>query len=228
MSLSEKWKATMNAAILNPRSSAYDELIKTTLQHYQIRFAGVSGFPQLNWLMFKAVLMNESGGPGNPAWTTKPMQIGNAGDPGYGVLQAGQEGSSKIMSPQLTADIATKPISTPSLNIRAGIALILTKSREFGEKQIIINPQMKKYTIKKSDSLSKIANEENTTIGNLAKNNPSASANIQPGQTLNYQNVSIHVQWAKITPSFLAYAYNGGGDLNYADKITYLFDRLSR
>ncbi len=218
----------MRLAVLDPRSSTYDGLIKSTVKHYQTRFAGVSGFPDLNWLIFKAVLLNESGGPTSPAWTTRPMQIGNVGDPGYGVLQGGQEGSAAIMSTQLKADIATKPISSPSLNIRAGIALILTKSREFGEKQKIINPEIKKYVVRKSDSLWKIAIEEKTTIGNLAANNPSMSASIQPGETLAYQTVSIHVRWAKITPSFLAYAYNGGGDLDYAEKISYILGRLSK
>ncbi len=118
----------MDAAKGNPALGAYDATIKGELDAYATRLSATPGFPALDPKIFKAVAVVESGGPGNPSWSTRPMQIGNVGDPAYGVIKRQQEGSSIIMDQQLKNDIATKSINDPTLNVRAGIAYILTKA----------------------------------------------------------------------------------------------------
>lgn len=73
--------------------------------------------PPLNWKWIKAMVWVESGGPTNPAWKTRPMQIGNPGDAGLGVLKRGEEGSNLIMDEKLKAGLAQ--INTPAVNIKA-------------------------------------------------------------------------------------------------------------
>jgi hypothetical protein len=131
MALDGEWEATAVAALKDPRSDEYDSTILDELRNYNARFATTPGFEKLRMHLFKAVLLTESGGPSSIEWTCRPMQIGNPGDPGYDVLREHQENSNIIMSRALQRDIATKSIDHPILNIRAGIALVLTKAARF-------------------------------------------------------------------------------------------------
>jgi hypothetical protein len=216
----------MDAAIKNPKSTAYDSLIQTELTAYQARFDNWPSFPALDWKLFKALLFVESGGPSNPAWTARAMQIGNPGDPAYAVLVNGGEGSSAIMSVQLKADIATKPITMPEVNIKAAIAYILTKSAEFGSQQVIDDPTLRKHKVISGENPISISRKEHTTVGNIALNNPTAVKKIYAGQSLAFQRAHMIPVWAPITPDFLASAYNGGRDPEYANKLRYVYGKL--
>lgn len=229
MQISPGWKATIDAALKDPRCSAYDPLIKREVASYQARFGKTPGFPALDWRLFKAQLLVESGGPANPVWLTKPMQIGNPNDPAYGVLRRGAQGSTLIMSDQLKSDIATKPISMPDLNIRAAFAYIMTMAAKFRPEQIVDNPKIFHHTVLKNQSYASIARSDHTTIHDLAAENPTAGAVIHPGQVLAFQRAhmaTVIVGWRQITPDFLAKYYNGGGDPLYAAKLFYVLGKL--
>jgi hypothetical protein len=92
MSITKKFMETMQSTAKNPKSSAYDEVIKKDVADYNHRLAGTPGYSNADWRWFKAVLWIESGGPTSAAWKSRPMQIGNPGDPGYSILKKGTEG----------------------------------------------------------------------------------------------------------------------------------------
>lgn len=133
------------------------------------------------------------------------------------------------MSSQLKADIATKPISMPDLNIRAAFAYIITMAAKFGVHQVIDNPKLLYHSVRRDESYSSIARHEGTTIEDLAVNNPKAGAVIHPGQVLAYQQAHMTTAitgWRPITANFLATYYNGGGDSLYAEKLSYVLGKL--
>lgn len=234
MHLAANWIATMDAAIKNPKSALYDAIIKRTVAHYQLRFGKTPGFPALDWRLFKAQLLVESGGPTNPAWSTRPMQIGNPGDAAYGVLRSGVQGSNLIMSVPLKMDISSKSISTPELNIRAAIAYVFTLAAKFHPAQVIDNPKVKHVKVMPGQSLSSIAAAQHTTIQDLVQENPKAAGVLHPGQVLKFQAAHMAIViagWKQITPEFLARWYNGGGydgfgDPAYAAKLKYVLGKL--
>ena len=115
----------------------YDQTIRTEVADYNQRFNSLPGYVAVNWLLCKAMVWTESGGPASAAWKARAMQIGNPGDPAYAVITGGAEGSSLIMDSQLAADVKAKAIDEPTLNIRAGIAYLFTKMASFGQQPVI-------------------------------------------------------------------------------------------
>lgn len=126
VALSDQWKKTVDDGLFNIEWDEYDALIKSETDEYNRRFMGSPGFVPLDWQMFKAVVWVESGGPKNPAWKSRPMQIENPGDPGHQTLLSGAEGADLIMSDQLKFDIKGD-INKPGLNIRAGMAYLVMR-----------------------------------------------------------------------------------------------------
>ncbi len=63
-------------------------------------------------------------------------------------------------------------------------------------------------------------------MGNLVINNPAAIKKIYPGEYLAFQRAHMIPVWAPITADFLAAAYNGGGDPEYANKLRYVYAKL--
>jgi hypothetical protein len=231
MALSGKWKATMDAALSDSRSSAYDATIQAELDDDDKRFAQTPGYATLTPKLFKAVALVESGGPSNPAWTARVMQIGNPGDPGYGVLKRQEQNSGITMSQQLQADLLTKSIDEPTLNVRAGIALILTMAAKFSASPAIdpSDGAMRTHKVGKGDSLSRIARSEGTTMQDLRQSNPGLAPSLHPGQSLNFHHAHMVTQiagWRTIDADFVADRYNGGGDPAYAEKLGYVMGKL--
>jgi LysM repeat protein len=230
--LGSDWIATIDAAIKNPASGAFDSTIKNELDGYTARLAKTPGFIPFSPSIFKAMALTESGGPTNYAWKTKPMQIGVHGDPGYGVLVKHAENSDIIMSQQLQVDIATKSINEPTLNVRAAIALVLTKAAKFARQSETdsVDKAVHTYTVTKGDSLYEIAQKERTTVQDIETSSGGIGTLIHPGQHLHFHRahmVTEIVGWQAIDAQFLADRYNGGGDPAYANKITYVLAKLS-
>ena len=85
----EKWKDTINAARSDSSWNEYDNIIQQTVSAYNTHLAESPAFTRLDWKVIKAMVWTESGGPSNPAWKARPMQIGNQGDPGLDALLSG-------------------------------------------------------------------------------------------------------------------------------------------
>ena len=155
------------------------------------------------------------------------MQIGNAGDPGLKALLGTIEGGDVVMPPALRLKLTTANVSTPAMNIRAGIGYILMRAASFEHVTEFDagDPSIHEVTVKSGDSLTKIAATEGTTVETLSRLNPSAVAMIKPGQVLKYRKASIKKvvkAWSSITTALIAQRYNTvKGDPAYQKKLDY-------
>ncbi|HEU0184992.1 MAG TPA: LysM domain-containing protein [Blastocatellia bacterium] len=248
----EGWKRTVDEGLTKKEWDEYDALIKREVDSYNNQFRGKPGYKDVDWLLFKAMLWAESGGPKNPAWKTKALQIGNTGDPGYQTMKYGaiayknpsapekqkSEGSELIMSAQLAEDISTKSINDPNFNIRLGIAYVFTKMATVKFQQIVDAKDSNTYEhrVAGGETADAIAKKVGTTLETLRVMNSSIDiAKIQPGKTvLKYRKAKIDralVSWAQFTTANLQILYNGNGDKKYAKKLDYvleLFKNLKR
>ena len=234
MPLDPKWRQTVDDGLTNKAWDEFDTIIKAEIDDYNLRLAKTPGFFMLDMKIFKAMIWTESGGPANPAWKTRPMQIGNPGDPGLAVLKDGKEAAPLIMSDALKRDIKTGDINKPKLNVRAGIAYALTRLATSDMKSVDDpkDPTIREYAVVAGDSLSKIAGKVGTTVESLKKLNPTAHV-LHPGQKLKYRKASIQrviTGWMGATSANLAARYNTG-DSHYKEKLDYvlsLFPKLKR
>ncbi|WP_299820731.1 LysM domain-containing protein [uncultured Roseibium sp.] len=238
MSLSQKWIDTVEKGIDDVRWDQYDGSIQKEVEAYSSRLNKTPNFLSPSWLYIKAMLWTESGGPDNPAWTTRPFQIGNKGDPAYDVLKNEKEGSSLIMSATLKGDIKADKINTPDVNLRAGIAYLYTRMATYDHKSIRDTKDTAKHTyaVQANDNFERIAKKIGTTVTELRQSNPSVDpTKLQIGQKLDYYKAEIRLVitgWRKFTTEKMAERYNGGGDVNYKAKLDYLigtvFPKLKR
>lgn len=67
MGLSKKWIETVERGTTDKRWDDYDSIIQKEVTAYSSRLGKTSGFKSPNWLLIKAMLWTESGGPDNPA-----------------------------------------------------------------------------------------------------------------------------------------------------------------
>lgn len=224
--LHPNWIKTMNDGLENPAWDEYDALIKTEIAEYNRRLARTPGFAAFGWLMFKALLWVESGGPAGKAWSTRPMQIGNAGDAGYAVLKKGREAAPLVMSDDLKEAIKGN-ISVPALNVRAGIAYALTRLARTDVRSVDDpdDDTVYEHTAAKGQNLGSIADKVGSTLDAIRKLNPGV-LNLAIGQKLKYRKATmqqVFTGWRALTTANLAMRYNVG-DATYAMKLKYVLD----
>lgn len=248
MALSPKWIATVEDGFSNRDWDAYDALIQSEIGEcacserataYNPRFIEnvASGYVCVDWMLIKAMLWVESGGPRQASWKIRPMQIGNPGDPAYGVLKKSAEGSALVMSPALAAAIRTQSIDSQELNIRAAIAYLFTRMAKFDVRSVVdeSDKTIHTVTIVRGDSLERIAGRVGTSVEVLKSFRSEVSTTqLRVGEKLRYRKAKmgqIIVGWRKWDFATIAARYNGGGDPDYADKlafVTRLFSQLKR
>ncbi len=229
-SLNQSWIETMVSGINKPSWNVYDDLIIKETQFYNDKFSKSTGFQNIDWKIFKAVLWVESGGPQNHAWNKRAMQIGNSGDPGFNVLKNKLEGSDLIFSDALYIELC-KNIDTPQVNIRAGISYILTRLMKSETASIVSTTDLEEhqYTIKAGDTFFGIARKLGTTQNELETMNPEKKI-LHLGDKIKYKSAKMQrviIGWMPFTTQNIADRYNVG-DFNYATKldfVLYLFNQ---
>jgi hypothetical protein len=119
MTLSPQWTQMIDGALTEKAWDDYDDAIKAEVRDYKARF----GF-STDWKLFKAQIWTESGAPSH-AWKTRPMQIGNPGDPGWATIKNQREHSDIISSDSLKKDLKNnRDINDPKFNIQVGMAYV--------------------------------------------------------------------------------------------------------
>lgn len=220
-----KWQDTVDQSKTDKRWNDHDALITSTVNEFNARLtAGRTGYRNLDWRLVKAMIWVESGGPGNLAWTTRPMQIGNPGDPGLSALLSGKEGGDLILTSALKLKLQ-QGASTAGPNIQAGVAYLLMRAATFSCKSVpnALDKTVYEVAVKAGDNLEKIATAHATTVDMLKALNPGSGALIKPGQKLKYQKASVQqviTGWQPITTDFAARKYNVH-DPMYRQKLDY-------
>jgi hypothetical protein len=218
----EKWKDGINKARGNPAWDKYDCEIQFAVSVYNQHLSDMPGYVPLDWHLIKAILWVESGA-GSKAWGSKPMQIGNPGDPGLGAFLSGKEGGDLILPPIWKGQITTASARTlPIHNIKAGIGYLLMRAAHYGSHTISKDSEIHEVTVKLGDSLEKIAKAQGSTVQKMKELNPKVTI-LRPGQVLKYQKASIQqviTGWRTINTQFVASRYNVG-DIMYVKKLDY-------
>ncbi|MGJ7918169.1 LysM peptidoglycan-binding domain-containing protein [Massilia sp. LXY-6] len=219
------WQATIDSALSDRRWHAYDCDIQAAVNRFNRHLTGTPNYYFLDWRLVKAMVWTESGGPTNRAWSTRPIQIGNPGDPGLRALFSDKEGGPLILPPdmkdRLTLASAT---ATPQMNIQAGIGYLLMRLAKFGTATVTDATDNKVYEIaaKPGDTFERIARTNRTTVDTLKTLNKNMLT-LRPGQTLRFQKASVRkviTRWDPPTPRNIAARYNVG-DPDYARKLEY-------
>lgn len=83
-------------------------------------------------------------------------------------------------------------------------------------------------TVKRGDSLAKLAHSHGSTVGIMEKLNQGART-LHPGQPLKYEKASaqqVITGWKVPTTSNVSTYYNGGGDSHYAQKLDFALSTI--
>jgi hypothetical protein len=231
MTLSDGWKRTIDDALTNRDWDAYDPLIQRETSEYNRRLGDSQGFSFLEWRLFKAMVWVESGGPHGRVWLGRVMQIGNRGDPGLGVLRQSAEGSNLVMSDALKRDIQGNA-NEPNLNIRAGMAYVLTKLLQTATRSVNDpnDGEHPPHVVISGDSLERIARNLGTTVEALQEDNPGVGT-LRLGQEIRWHRASrqqLITGWRAFTAANVARYYNGNRDSEYAAKLNYCMGIIER
>ena len=227
----QKWQDTINLAKTDARWCAHDILINTTVLEFNSRLAKSTGYRPLDKKLVKAIVWVESGGPDNTAWNQRPMQIGNAGDPGLAALLGGKEGGDLVLSAVQRTTLKAGA-SGPGPNILAGTAYLLMRAASYAYKSVPDAQDSKVYdvVVKSGDNLEKIAKANASTMEMLKALNPTAISMIKPSQVLKLKKASIEqviTGWTAITTDFAASRYNSG-DAMYKQKLEYCLSLMPK
>ncbi|UWM63546.1 LysM peptidoglycan-binding domain-containing protein [Enterobacter sp. CP102] len=241
----EEWKSGREKAIGNPDWYIYDNTIRKLVseinQHLSMS-KNIEQYKPLDWKLIKAMIWTETGAT-SPAWKTRTMQIGNTKDKGIlEVTVPARPRKYNIIVPKnwdkYLKNKSDMIKSNPEYNIRAGIALLMIKMSET-EKDKTVYDDEKEYTyeiVKGDRGYSTIATKIGTTQGVLTTLN--GVKVIHPGDKLKYKKAHLEQYipgWKLFTPQNIQIQYNGDpkrattsnpGDINYADKIQYIYDLI--
>jgi hypothetical protein len=230
MSALDRWEISLRSAVGASKWNAYDCELKSAVAEYNRHLGNTPGFRPLDWKLIKAMVWVETGAD-NAEWKTKPMQIGVQGDPGLAALLRGNEGGHLIIPPQWQGRLTVGSVRTlPSHNIRAGIAYLLMRMANFEYRSVHNDQALLSVTVKPGDNMEKIAKNQGTTPELLKKLNPSATT-LRAGLVLKYQKATVKrviSGWRLISTNLVAQRYNGGGDPNYAKKLDFALDLLTK
>ncbi|SCX56730.1 LysM domain-containing protein [Variovorax sp. EL159] len=210
---------------------SHDCDVREAVHEYDMHLSQTPGYVPLDWKMVKAILWVETGAK-RAQWKTRPMQIGNTGDPGLQALLGNSDGGELILPPSYRRSLSIDGVRrTPIHNIRAGIGYLLLRMTNFSF-QSVLDADTRTYdvAVRSGDNLSSIARAQGSTPEVMKKLNPSAHV-LRPGDVLRYQKASIQrviTGWKPITASGVAAYYNAGGDAVYAKKLSYALAAVRR
>lgn len=225
----EDWQDGIDKA--DDRWDAYDCEVQTTVNAYNMHLAGTPGYLPLDWRIIKAMLWVETGAK-RSQWASRPMQIGNAGDPGLAALLGDKEGGQLIIPPALRLGLSSATASSVStFNIRAGVGYLLMRMANFAHRSVLdADARVYEVSVGNHDTIERIAKAQGSTPEVMKKLNPGAHL-LKPGQVLKYRKASVQkviTGWKTATLSSVPSYYNGGGDALYAKKLGYAFAALSK
>jgi hypothetical protein len=227
----QKWRNGIDKAVGDPRWNEYDCEIIAAVGEYNRHLSSTPGYVTLDWRIIKAMVWVETGA-NNPQWKTKPIQIGNPGDPGLHVFLSGKEGADLVTPPELKGRLTLSSVITiPSYNIRAGIGYLMSRMATYRqENQIDGESKVFEVTAKAGDSLDRIARAQGSTVETLQMLNPGATV-LRMGQIVKCRKAAIRrviSDWRSFNTTTIALNYNGRGDRDYARRLDYALNAVRK
>ena len=226
----QKWKDGIDRA--SGDWNAYDGIIRFIVMDYNQHLADTPRFNGLDWRIVKAMLWTETGPHAVESWRRRPLRIGVSGDPGLRALLGGREGGDLVMPPSLRISFnSAQQIARD--NLAAGVGYLLMRMADFGFATVPDeDAAISEFTVRRGDSLSKIATACGSTITTLQKLNPGTTT-LQQGQVLKCQKASVQkviTGWKTFDYRTIARRYNGNGDPKgdplYARKLEYAMNAI--
>lgn len=243
MALSKGFTDTMTAAVADPAAADYDDVLKAEIAACAKRFKGTPGFPDpLDWRLFKAQLLVESGGPKGRVWKGRVMQIGNSGDPGLAVVRAAvrgdtahAEGADLVLPADLKSAMKDpkQSIDQPALNLRVALCYLFARMLKGIRDENEIDPTRPPgaHKVIGGESWWSIAGHYGIKVKDLQDLNSSA---VTRGL---FAGMELHVRWGRHVRELtgwrpfdyatIAARYNGGGDTQYAEKLEFVHKLLT-
>jgi hypothetical protein len=219
----DAWKDTIDGSRINKAWNDYDATIQQTVNAYNTYLPTTTGFTPLSWKLVKAMVWTETGGPSKPAWLSRPMQIGNAGDPGLAALLGGKEGGDLIMPPKIADGLTLQNANLPEKNIQAGVGYLLMRAANYAYVNVEdIADVVHDYVVKPGDTFTSIARRSGSTVAELNALNPGVGS-LRIGQKVSVRKAKISkkiVGFKKLDSAMVAKLYNTK-DERYADKLDY-------
>ena len=203
-----EWKYFLNKALVTNETKwdRYDAQFCIVVNLYNSFLRTTPGFVALDWKIVKALTWVETGA-NVPEWETRPMQIGNDGDPGLHQILATASGK-LLLPPSYKALLtAANVVVNGNLNIQAGVGYLLWVFAHFGYLPDAPRPR---------DPFPK----------------PLSGSHPKPAHAHDHGKHSLPppiktryavTGWKPITLETVAAHYNGGGDGNYLEKLRYSF-----
>lgn len=230
----KKWKDSLDKARDNPRFFELDKTIIDTVNTYNKHLSNTPNYKPLDWKLIKAMILAESTSFETNAWRTRPLQIGNSGDPGLRSLLEGNEGGYLIIPPawqngRLTISSA---LNNQTDNIRAGVGYLLMKAANRDIRRIE-DPKGEILETSVTPTLNsawKIAQAFGTTVDSLKEVNAKKKIyinNLQINQKIYYRKSSMRkviTGWKKIDKNTVYNLYNKNKKSNYSEKIDYAIE----
>jgi hypothetical protein len=232
----EPGSPTLTLLARNPladaRWSEYDQVIKQEVDDYNQRLHSVSHFEKLDWRWVKAIVWTEvKAGPDSPAWSQRPMQIGNTGDPGLNVVLNGLDHSGLVVPARVRTEL--KSGTTGSANIRAGVAYLYHCAAlpYYRYSEVVDSRTIETYRLAPGETLSAVAPRLGTTVDEILRQSgldAARASKLPVGAKLKYRKA--HQAW-QVT-GWLAWDkaihdYNGGGDPEYVSKVTKAYAKIT-
>lgn len=224
----EKWQDGIDDA--NADWDAHDCEIRSSVDEYNRHLDSSPGYVRLDWKIVKTMLWVETGAK-DPQWARRPMQIGNASDPGLPSLLLGNEGGALIIPPSIRRGLSLEGArSDPRQNIRAGIGYLLMRMASYAYKSVLdADARVYEVTAIAGDSIERVAKAQGSTPEVMKKLNPSVSI-VHAGDVLKYQKASVErviTGWSPLSSGSIAQRYNHG-DSFYARKFQYAASSIAQ
>jgi hypothetical protein len=224
----EKWQDGIDDA--NANWDVHDCEIRSSVDEYNRHLGRSPGYVPLDWKIVKIMLWVETGAK-DPLWKSRPMQIGNARDPGLTSLLFGNEGGALIIPPSIRRGLSLDGVrSDPKQNIRAGIGYLLMRMASYAYKSVLnADATVHEVTAMAGDNIARVAKAQGSTPEVMKKLNPSVGI-VHAGDVLKYQKASVErviTGWNPLSSGSIAQRYNHGDPL-YAKKFQYAASSIAR
>ena len=215
----------------NSSWDGYDNTIKREVDSFnQSIKQKYPDFPGLDWRLVKAMLWQESGGPNTgKEWKTWPMQIGRRkSDLAIEDVIGGGYHTNLISLKPVRDEIARayrQHKMTPTLNIRAAVIYLCARAIHGFDAEK--NAPQLKDRLEEGQSLSKFAEEHETTVENLEMLNPTIKGkekSLQPGKLIYQKTKPVWSPW-----EWAVHNYNSEKtDPNYVKKVLRYYEAIKK